>query len=122
MLFGLVPQVPDIVRSIEAERVMTLRQQSQLLWHMYFSSIDRIIFTSLEVKAPPKSVSFFLFASLDVWYAVNADRSRADPAAPVARRADMEQLPWWPGNATRLCRFAVAPPVESAESLEPAKG
>lgn len=29
---------------------MTLRQQSQLLWHMYFSSIDRIIFTTLEVK------------------------------------------------------------------------
>ncbi|KZS12995.1 Exostosin-1, partial [Daphnia magna] len=41
--------VPDIVRSIEAERVMALRQQSQLLWHMYFSSIDRIIFTTLEI-------------------------------------------------------------------------
>lgn len=45
----LLLQVPDIVRSIEAERVMALRQQSQLLWHMYFSSIDRIIFTTLEI-------------------------------------------------------------------------
>lgn len=49
-LLCLRSQVPDIVRSIEAERVMALRQQSQLLWHMYFSSIDRIIFTTLEVR------------------------------------------------------------------------
>lgn len=46
---SLWSQVPDIVRSIGAERVMALRQQSQLLWHMYFASIDRIIFTTLEV-------------------------------------------------------------------------
>jgi len=45
----LLLQVPDIVRSVESERVMALRQQSQLLWHMYFSSIDRIIFTTLEI-------------------------------------------------------------------------
>jgi len=45
----LLLQVPDIVRSVESERVMSLRQQSQLLWHMYFSSIDRIIFTTLEI-------------------------------------------------------------------------
>ena len=45
-----IVQVPDIVRSVDAERVMMLRQQSQLLWHMYFSSIDRIIFTTLEVQ------------------------------------------------------------------------
>ena len=50
-------QVPDIVRSIEGERVMALRQQSQLLWHMYFSSIDRIIFTALEVISSSSSSS-----------------------------------------------------------------
>jgi hypothetical protein len=54
ILFLFNFQVPDIVRSIEAERVMSLRQQSQLLWHMYFSSIDRIIFTALEVNTPTR--------------------------------------------------------------------
>ena len=49
-LYWPVLQVPDIVRSVESERVMSLRQQSQLLWHMYFSSIDRILFTTLEVN------------------------------------------------------------------------
>nr|CAD7199572.1 unnamed protein product [Timema douglasi] len=42
--------VPDIVRSIGASKVLALRQQTQVLWERYFSSIEKIVFTTLEVS------------------------------------------------------------------------
>ena len=57
-------QVPDIVRSIEEKRVVALRQQSQLLCHMYFSSIDRIIYTTLEVSI----CCHFIMISFLYWF------------------------------------------------------
>nr|CAD7569538.1 unnamed protein product [Timema californicum] len=42
-------QVPDIVRSIGASKVLALRQQTQVLWERYFSSIEKIVFTTLEI-------------------------------------------------------------------------
>lgn len=43
-------QVPEIVRSISATKVFALRQQTQILWEQYFSSIEKIVFTTLEVN------------------------------------------------------------------------
>ena len=57
-------QVPDIVRSIEEKRVVALRQQSQLLCHMYFSSINRIIHTTLEVSI----CCHFIMISFLYWF------------------------------------------------------
>ncbi|KAG8330650.1 Exostosin-1 [Homalodisca vitripennis] len=45
----LLLQVPEIVRSISATKVFALRQQTQILWEQYFSSIEKIVFTTLEV-------------------------------------------------------------------------
>nr|CAD7428535.1 unnamed protein product [Timema monikensis] len=45
----LLLQVPDIVRSIGASKVLALRQQTQVLWERYFSSIEKIVFTTLEI-------------------------------------------------------------------------
>lgn len=42
-------QVPELVRSVPPERVLALRQQTQLLWEQYFSSIEKIVFTTIEV-------------------------------------------------------------------------
>nr|XP_029730852.1 exostosin-1 [Aedes albopictus] len=45
----LLLQVPDIVRSISASRILALRQQTQVLWERYFSSIEKIVFTTFEI-------------------------------------------------------------------------
>lgn len=47
-------QVPEIVRSISIDRILALRQQTQILWERYFGSIEKIVFTTFEV-------SFFLY-------------------------------------------------------------
>ncbi|ESN98566.1 hypothetical protein HELRODRAFT_119925, partial [Helobdella robusta] len=41
-------QLPSLVRSIGTERILLLRQQTQFLWDTYFSSIDKIVATTLE--------------------------------------------------------------------------
>ncbi|XP_050347798.1 exostosin-1 [Nymphalis io] len=45
----LLLQVPELVRSVSPERVLALRQQTQLLWEQYFSSIEKIVFTAIEI-------------------------------------------------------------------------
>lgn len=45
----LLFQVPETVRSIPATKVFALRQQTQILWERYFSSIEKIVFTTLEI-------------------------------------------------------------------------
>lgn len=45
----LLLQVPETVRSIAPDRILALRQQSQVLWERYFGSIEKIVFTTLEI-------------------------------------------------------------------------
>ncbi|XP_077599499.1 exostosin-1c isoform X1 [Stigmatopora nigra] len=45
----LLLQVPSTVRAIGNERVLALRQQTQMLWDAYFSSVDKIVLTTLEI-------------------------------------------------------------------------
>ncbi|XP_060803730.1 exostosin-1 isoform X2 [Amyelois transitella] len=45
----LLLQVPELVRSVPPERILALRQQTQLLWEQYFSSIEKIVFTTVEI-------------------------------------------------------------------------
>ncbi|XP_014356088.2 exostosin-1 isoform X2 [Papilio machaon] len=45
----LLLQVPELVRSVPPERILALRQQTQLLWQQYFSSIEKIVFTTVEL-------------------------------------------------------------------------
>ena len=42
-------QVPNIVRSLGAEDILLMRHQTQFLWNTYFSSIEKIVATTLEV-------------------------------------------------------------------------
>ncbi|TWW68547.1 Exostosin-1a, partial [Takifugu flavidus] len=42
-------QVPSITRSVGHNRILTLRQQTQFLWDAYFSSVAKIILTTLEI-------------------------------------------------------------------------
>ena len=43
-------QIPSVVRSIRHADILALRQQTQFLWDTYFSSIDKIVATTLEVS------------------------------------------------------------------------
>lgn len=45
----LLLQVPDIVRSIPSEKVASYCQQTQVLWETYFSSVEKIVMTTLEI-------------------------------------------------------------------------
>ncbi|KAG4074562.1 hypothetical protein HA402_005627 [Bradysia odoriphaga] len=45
----LLLQVPEIVRSVPATRILALRQQTQVLWERYFGSIEKIVFTTFEI-------------------------------------------------------------------------
>lgn len=54
-------QVPEIVRSISAMKILALRQQTQMLWERYFGSIEKIVFTTFEVNEDVFIYSIFFF-------------------------------------------------------------
>ncbi|KAK3506845.1 hypothetical protein QTP70_029252 [Hemibagrus guttatus] len=56
----LLLQIPSITRSVDAERILALRQQTQFLWDSYFSSVDKIVLTTLE-GCPLSPVLFITF-------------------------------------------------------------
>lgn len=45
----LLLQVPDVIRSVSPSRILALRQQTQILWDQYFSSIDKIVGATIEI-------------------------------------------------------------------------
>ncbi|KAH9489394.1 Exostosin-1 [Bulinus truncatus] len=45
----LLLQVPAMVHSISESKILAMRQQCQLVWESYFSSVDKIINTVIEV-------------------------------------------------------------------------
>ena len=51
----LLTELPSIVRSYSKEQILAMKQQTLFLWEAYFSSVEKIILTTLEVT------SFFFF-------------------------------------------------------------
>ncbi|XP_038824775.1 exostosin-1-like [Salvelinus namaycush] len=45
----LLLQVPSITRSVDHDKILALRQQTQFLWDAYFSSVAKIVLTTLEI-------------------------------------------------------------------------
>ncbi|XP_013877902.1 exostosin-1b [Austrofundulus limnaeus] len=45
----LLLQIPTTVHSIHQDRILSLRQQTQFLWEAYFSSVEKIVLTTLEI-------------------------------------------------------------------------
>ncbi|KAM8796150.1 LOW QUALITY PROTEIN: exostosin-like 1 [Eudromia elegans] len=64
----LLLQLPRAVRRIRPERVRALQQQTQVLWDAYFSSVDKIVHTTLEIIRdrlfPHRSRTRFLWNAL----------------------------------------------------------
>ena len=46
----LLLQVPEILNSVPAARVFAMRQQTQILYDRYLSSVEKIVDTTLEVQ------------------------------------------------------------------------
>ncbi|NWZ72665.1 EXT1C protein, partial [Acrocephalus arundinaceus] len=64
----LLLQIPSAVRCIHPERVLAFQQHTQFLWDAYFSSVDKIVHTTLEIikdrLSPHRSRSRFLWNAL----------------------------------------------------------
>nr|XP_025953899.1 exostosin-like 1 [Dromaius novaehollandiae] len=64
----LLLQVPSAVRRVGPERLLALQQQTQLLWDAYFSSVDKIVRTTLEIirdrLSPHRSRARFFWNAL----------------------------------------------------------
>ncbi|XP_038047899.1 exostosin-1b-like [Patiria miniata] len=45
----LLLQIPSILRSVSDEQILSLRQQTQFLWDAYFSSVEKIVTTTLQI-------------------------------------------------------------------------
>ena len=45
----LLMQVPEMLRSVSQAKIFEMRQQTQLLWDQYLSSVEKIVLTTLEV-------------------------------------------------------------------------
>uniref|UniRef100_A0A4W5NQS8 Exostosin glycosyltransferase 1 n=1 Tax=Hucho hucho TaxID=62062 RepID=A0A4W5NQS8_9TELE len=45
----LLLQVSSITRSVDHDKILALRQQTQFLWDAYFSSVSKIVLTTLEI-------------------------------------------------------------------------
>lgn len=45
----LLTELPSIVRSYSKEQILAMKQQTLFLWEAYFSSVEKIILTTLEV-------------------------------------------------------------------------
>lgn len=51
--FSFAPSVPQVLTALQEmplTRVLALRQQTQFLWDAYFSSVEKVIHTTLEVR------------------------------------------------------------------------
>lgn len=51
--FSFPPSVPQVLAALQEmppTRVLALRQQTQFLWDAYFSSVEKVIHTTLEVR------------------------------------------------------------------------
>ena len=45
----LIYQVPEMLHSVSQARIFSMRQQTQMLWTRYLSSVDKIVDTTFEV-------------------------------------------------------------------------
>nr|XP_027208304.1 exostosin-1b-like [Penaeus vannamei] len=88
----LLLQVPDMVRSINASQILQMRQQTQLMWNQYFSSIQKIVFSTLEIVAD--RVRRHRARSLAVW--------NSSPGSLAVNLSFSDYLPHFPFYLTSL--------------------
>ena len=70
----LLLQVPDLLYSVPPSKVFSMRQQTQILWDRYLSSVEKIVHTTFEVGIKSKLVFKMTFSrqtkSLQLFYRI----------------------------------------------------
>ena len=64
----LLTELPSIVRSYSKEQILAMKQQTLFLWEAYFSSVEKIILTTLEVTS-----FIFIFIYLFIYFLHNSE-------------------------------------------------
>lgn len=64
LLSPSLPQVLAALQQMPLTRVLALRQQTQFLWDAYFSSVEKVIHTTLEVRGTPLTGALVLGSCL----------------------------------------------------------
>ncbi|KAG7166152.1 Exostosin-1-like 1 [Homarus americanus] len=88
----LLLQVPDMVRSVNASQMLHMRQQTQLMWNQYFSSIQKIVHSTMEIVAD--RVRRHTARPLTVW--------NSSPGALAVNFTFSDYLPHFPFYLTSL--------------------
>lgn len=96
------PQVSSITRSVDHDKILALRQQTQFLWDAYFSSVAKIVLTTLEVSSP-------IYRTVHLnqeWVGAGWEDCRA--RQPAARITDslFYNVHKWPGWIDGACTTA----------------
>lgn len=61
------------MRAVGNERVLALRQRTQMLWEAYFSSVDKIVLTTLEVSFSHQEAQRHSFTCVKYMFAREAE-------------------------------------------------
>ncbi|GFT41163.1 hypothetical protein TNCV_5034441 [Trichonephila clavipes] len=64
--FFKVPRVPEMIRSIPPTKVHSYRQQTQILWDNYFSSVEKIVSTTFEKNRLTSVAPHLIFIATDI--------------------------------------------------------
>ncbi|GFY47267.1 exostosin-1 [Trichonephila inaurata madagascariensis] len=75
----LLLQVPEMIRSIPPTKVHSYRQQTQILWDNYFSSVEKIVSTTFETPS--------------CWIKLNSDLTYAPFETSVTAIPSEERFP-----------------------------
>jgi hypothetical protein len=75
----LLLQVPDLLYSLPQSKVFSMRQQTQILWDRYLSSVEKIVHTTFEVCGHRCSFTEFLEFRISI---LNFGRLRAEAGLP----------------------------------------
>ena len=86
----LLTELPSIVRSYSKEQILAMKQQTLFLWEAYFSSVEKIILTTLEVNS-----FIFLFFFFCFYTTLRTEiQSPLVPSLVVKGRAVVIPGPW----------------------------
>ena len=56
----LLTELPSVVRSFSQEQILAMKQQALFLYEAYFSSVEKILLTTLEVRTSLTSICCLL--------------------------------------------------------------
>ena len=73
----LLTELPSIVRSYSKEQILAMKQQTLFLWEAYFSSVEKIILTTLEVTS-----FIFIFIYLFIFFYTTLRTEFRSPLVP----------------------------------------